>query len=151
MTIRLNVGRQNITRALSPADAGYVVGMRNQMRMLKKNMEAVIEGIEDATPRALRHGLRPIFRTSQRLVPVDTGALKASGFLEVRRTTRGATGAVCYAKGGRPFYASIVHERLDLRHKSPTQAKFLEEAVNRHIGNFARRVREFIRDDTGLT
>ena len=39
----------------------------------------------------------------------------------------------------------FVHERLDLSHKAPTQAKYLEEASNRHIDEVLPRLVSFLR------
>ena len=56
---------------------------------------------------------------SARLVPVDSGTLRASGHV----STDGMRASVYYTTD----YASIVHERLDLYHPDG-QAKFLENA-----------------------
>ncbi len=138
----LQVGRQRVTVATLPSEAGYVRSIRKQMDVIMKNLLKVIEGVQDATPEAIRFGLQPIFDESQRLVPVDTGRLKRSGYLQVR--TEGRSGRVRaeigYGLAGKPFYAGFVHEILSFKHAAPTQAKFLEAAVNAKIGDFGRRV-----------
>ncbi len=149
----IQVGRQRVTRAVSgPGEAGYIRSIRGQMNGIMKNMLKLIEGIQNATPDAIRHGLQPIFDESQELVPVDTYALKHSGYVEVR--TEGRSGRVRaeigYGLHGKPFYAGIVHERLDLRHAKGKQAKFLEAAINKHISTFVRRVGHFMQKRTGL-
>jgi hypothetical protein len=62
-----------------------------------------------------------IYDKSQELVPVKTGRLKKSG--RVRMNNDG-TYRVEYMEP----YAIFVHEMLGLRHETPTQAKFLEDA-----------------------
>ena len=149
----IQVGRQRVTRAVSgPGEAGYIRMIRGQMDGIVKNMVKLIEGIENATPDAIRHGLQPIFDTSQELVPVDTSRLKDSGYVEVRTEGRGGRvrAEIGYGLHGKPFYAGIVHERLDLRHAAGKQAKFLETAINMHLDTFVRRVGRFIQKRTGL-
>jgi len=120
------------------------------MTVIRQNLLKVVNHIDNITPEAIRFALKPIFDESQRLVPVDKGTLKASGFVEVRKTATGASAAIGYARHGKPNYAGFVHERLDLRHAAPTQAKFLETAVNTHIDDFRRRLVLFYQKQTGL-
>ena len=146
-----NVGRVRVTSAAKPSEAGYIRSIREQMNTIIGNVQKVINRIERVTPEALVFGVQPIFDRSQELVPVDTGRLKASGFIETRPTAAGVGVFVGYARFGIPFYAGFVHERLDLRHAAGKQAKFLEAAVNEKIGDFERRVALFISRQTGLS
>jgi hypothetical protein len=71
---------------------------------------------------------------SQVLTPVDTGDLKsqhAVGPVEWmgQRLTVEA--------GANMDYAAAVHERLDLHHKHPTQAKYLETALKKNAPKFS--------------
>ncbi len=149
----IQVGRVRVTRVTSPSEAGYVRSIRGQMAVIVKNMMKLIEGVENATPDAIRFGLQPIFDTSQELVPVDTGRLKRSGYLEVRTEKRGGRvrAEIGYGLHGKPHYAGIVHERLDLRHATGKQAKYLEHAINMHMGKFVRRVGLHMQKRTGLS
>ncbi len=142
--LKLNVGRERVTVATLPSEAGYVRSIRAQMEMLRKNMEKVVEHVELVTAESIEFGLKPIFEESQRLVPVDTGRLKRSGFIVVRRVAGGSQAAIGYGKFGRPFYTAFVHENLNVRHAQPTQAKFLEAAVQKKLADFGRRVALFI-------
>lgn len=148
--LNLSVGRVRVTRATHPSEAGYVVSIRNQMKLLQANLLKVIDHVNAVTPEALVFGLQPIFDESQRLVPVDKGPLKASGFIETRKTAHGAQAAMGYGRYGRVGYAAFVHERLDIRHRSPTQAKFLETAINTKLDTFARRVVLYYQRSTGI-
>lgn len=149
--LQLNVGRQRITRVLSPAEGNYVEAIKEQVNVVKENLRKVIAHIENVTPEAIRYGLQPIFDKSQEYVPVDKGPLKRSGFIETRKTASGTAAAIGYGRYGRPTYAGIVHERMDFRHAPPTRAKFLEAAVNEHIGDFQRRVALYLTKATGIT
>lgn len=64
-----------------------------------------------------------LLRESQKIVPVDTGALKNSGF--VRKDGEGFKTDVTV--GYTMEYAIYVHENLDARHARGKQAKYLED------------------------
>ncbi len=149
-TIKLIIGRQNKTKALSPRDAGYVADMRRQAKGIRDTLVKALAAIENVTPQAMIYGAQPMFDESQILVPMDTGALRASGFLRVADGNKQRV-ELGYAKGGLPPYGALVHERMDTFHAPPTQAKFLEEGVKRHTGQFLNRVAKFMKDTTGLT
>lgn len=150
MALRFQIGRQRYTSRAFPHEAGYGRAVDAQMKQIIQNMQKVIDGIKGASPDALLYAVRPIYDESQRLVPVKTGRLKRSGFLEARVTTKGATAVVGYAKGGNPHYAAMQHERMDFRHAEPTQAKYLQEPAMKHIPNIPNRYAEFIRARLGL-
>ena len=63
-----------------------------------------------------------IYMVSQTLVPVDTGALKKSG--KIRINSDGT-----YRVEYNTPYAMFVHEIIENRHETPTQAKYLEDAA----------------------
>lgn len=148
--IQVNVGRQRITRMVSPSEASYIHSIRTQSKAIADNMRTVVRHIENVLPEAIKYGLEPILIESQRLVPVDTGKLKRSGFIETRKTAAGTAAAIGYGRYGRPTYAAFVHENLALRHAPPTQAKFLEVAVNTKIDDFRRRVEMYMKKATGV-
>lgn len=147
--IKLVMGRERKTVAIHPSEADYIDSVRRQMVKIEKNLKKVVDHIEGVTPDAMRFGLVPIFDRSQELVPVDTYRLKNSGFIEVRQVTAGAQAVVGYGRYGRPHYATVVHERLDLRHAKGKQAKFLEAAVNEFQSTYLRRVGLFIAQSMG--
>ena len=149
--LKISVGRERVTNAVLPSEGGYIQSIRGQMAMVQKNLLKVVNYVEAVTPEAIRFGLQPIFEESQRLVPVDTGELKRSGFIETRRSATGTQAAIGYGRYGRPRYASFVHENLNMRHAAPTQAKFLEQAVNTKIQDFRRRVVLFLKQSTGIS
>jgi hypothetical protein len=120
------------------------------MKQVINNLQKVINSIQATSPDALIYALTPIFRESQRLVPVKTGRLKRSGFLEARVTSKGATAVIGYAKGGVPHYAAMQHERMDFRHAEPTQAKFLEQPAMQLMHDIPALYAEYIRAKLGL-
>lgn len=149
--VQFNVGRVRVTGSAKISEVGYIRSIRKQMDAIIQNVKKAVQHIEDTTPEALVFGIQPVFDRSQELVPVDTGALKASGFIETRETASGVEVFVGYGRFGRPFYAGFVHERLDLRHAPPTQAKFLEAAINEKIDDFSRRVALYMKRNVGLS
>ncbi len=80
----------------------------------KKKREALARGM-------MRAGLF-LQRESQKIVPVDTGALRNSAFTRKTGTPRRPQVSVGYTVD----YAIFVHENLSARHKAGKQAKFLE-------------------------
>ena len=148
--LRVQLGRVRTSARAMPLEAGYTAQVNSQMKTLRDNLLKVIEGIENATADALVYGMLPIYDESQRLVPKKTGKLMISGFLGADKVSGGARANIGYAAGGDPFYAALQHERLDFNHASPTQAKYLEAAVNQHINEIQPRVSEFLGISTGM-
>lgn len=134
----VQVGRVRHTGAVgSPTESGYINQMKAQSEAIAGRIQAVIDGVKNNTPESIRKALKPIYDLSQQYVPVDTGDLKASGFLEVENTRSGAVRvAIGYGRYGNPWYAALVHERTDFRHAKGKKAKFLESAVKERIHVF---------------
>lgn len=144
-SIGVQVGGRKVRNNASPSEAAYTRNINKQMDAIKRNLNKLISGIENANPQALHYAVQPIYQDSQRVVPEDTGTLKDSGFIETRRNASSATVVVGYAKGGHPHYAIYVHERLELEHDSPTQAKFLEDPIKWNMNKILPRYAEWMR------
>lgn len=89
--------------------------------------------VEHAVPQAAVRALyqlgEEILTQSQEIVPVDTGSLKRSGHTTLP-AIEGDQIVVTIGYGGPSApYALPVHERIDVFHRPPTQAKFLESPV----------------------
>jgi hypothetical protein len=81
--------------------------------------------------------LGAVLDASREIVPYDTGALHDSGFMNVEETGDGRIeGTVGYNMP----YAVYVHERLDVYHEPPTQAKFLEQPWSERKGGIAQTI-----------
>ena len=133
-TVRFRVGPTRIVTGHAPHTANYTRQIRQQMKSVEQSFKRLLDHIGANSPAAVEAALMPIFERSQELVPVKTRALKNSGFIKVSQGLKGnARGEVGYGAGGVPHYAAIVHEDLDAQHASPTQAKYLEQAVNEHL------------------
>ena len=142
-----SVGRIRVTSAASPSEGRYIQNMRNQTKDLNDIIKKVMDHVVGVTPHAIIHALEPIYDRSQELVPKDTRKLMKSGFIEVN--TEGRSGNVRaligYARFGKPQYAAFVHEMVHIPHARGESAKFLEIAINEKIGNFDRRLTNYMR------
>lgn len=69
-----------------------------------------------------------VLKVSRRYCPRKTGALRASGHVEVEGQGFGAKARVLYGGTEEVYYAAYVHENLWAWHRAPTKAKFLEDA-----------------------
>ena len=72
---------------------------------------------------------------AQQITPVETGALQASGTAQPAAIE--ADGNIRAQIGFDTDYAAAVHERLDVKHEAPGQAKFLETAIRNNQGKLA--------------
>lgn len=102
--------------------------------------------VRELSQALMRRGFA-ILAVSQRLVPVDTGALRASGHVVLESITdRSVSVAVVYGGAAAP-YALIVHENLQAHHPVG-QAKYLEVAATAErqgtLAELAQAVRDFI-------
>lgn len=139
--VKLKVGRTSIRTTKYPSEPGYVEQINQGMKSLQKDMLYIIQQFEEVTPDFMVEALRPIFEESQRIVPRNTGDLANSGYLEV---VSGRTGNIWvdmgYGRNNTPDYAVYVHEMVQIPHKAPTQAKFLEQPVNEGLGDIIDRL-----------
>jgi hypothetical protein len=121
------------------------------MKQLQGNIERQKIRIKREATKICLAEANSIMQESLSEVPVDTGALARSAFVEQQ-----ANGDVTFGYGkehtqtngktGKPTdeYMLAVHERLDVRHTTG-KAKFLEDPINRHKdkleASFARKLR----------
>ena len=79
--------------------------------------------------RGLERAGKYVIEVTEQFVPIETGALRASAMTKnIGGTGWKADQVVGYGNSEAP-YAGYVHERLDLYHKPPTRAKFLEHTL----------------------
>lgn len=145
--VNVSVGTRSIRGSQRSSVVDYTRIVRQQMKGIQHNLDKIIRQVENVTPEALDYAVRPIYEQSQVYCPVDTGALKESGYLVVRRDgKRGAQVEVGYGRAGKPFYAVFVHEMMDLYHEPPTRAKWLESAFKEGMDQIPVRLAEYIRN-----
>ncbi len=120
------------------ADIGVLSGLAEVLKNLKEKQKQLGEGCE----RGLKKAGLMLQRESQKVVPVDTGNLKASAFTRHEGEGFGTVVEVGYAAG----YGLYVHEAVGMVLKGQArpggrgsywdpqgrgQAKFLEEPARR--------------------
>jgi hypothetical protein len=81
---------------------------------------------EVVLPESMVEALQPTLELSQEYCPIETGELRASGYVEAR----GRTAEIGYGKDGMAPYAVLVHENPKFYHTPPTQSKFLQRAMD---------------------
>jgi hypothetical protein len=113
------------------------------------SLDNVIQSVASASSVALWHEAEYDLKRSKPLVPVETGALQASGRVEEDELTVGGGileeffADIIYGgpAGSAPGqaadvdYAVRVHEDLEVSHPHGGQAKFLEQPVNEEWGS----------------
>lgn len=126
--------RMGLTRVKVPqfaSEPGYVQQVNAAMKALTEDLVDIFDQFEDISPDIIMEAMEPTFKKSQTYCPYRTGDLRNSGYLEVASRSRGGQRVeMGYAKGGKPRYAAQVHENLEMFHRSPTRAKWLEAAIN---------------------
>lgn len=113
------------------AEPVYITGIEAVTKVVgtavEKTKMKIAEGIEKAS--------YIILKKAQGYVPIDTGALKASGRVEVTGSGKGARSKVIFGGTRETYYALYVHENLEAQHAYPTCAKFLEKAARETAGS----------------
>ncbi len=103
---------------------------------VEKNLNKMLKTHPDALAAALYQEGFSIMAESQKKVPVDTGRLRASGYVAPPQE---GDGAPTVELGYGTDYGIFVHERTEARH-SVGEAKFLEKAVNEAMAGYNRRL-----------
>jgi hypothetical protein len=96
----------------------------NIFRIFCDNLEGKV------LPEEMKRALDPTLELSNYYAPIDTGELRGSAYNEARARRGSVVAEVGYGKGGEAPYAVFVHEHPELYHKPPTQAKFLQRAMD---------------------
>lgn len=106
---------------------------------VRAQLQSIAEAVPGGIAQALREfGEAVLTDAKTTYVPVDTGALRASGFVE----GLDAEGTVLLGFGGPAApYAVIVHEDLTVTHKVG-QAKYLETPLKLRLGLLAQVLRD---------
>ncbi len=99
---------------------------RFDMRQFTERLRQLERQVAGAANRALLDAAEQLVGDAQQLVPVDTGALAASGTVDDSAAGGPGVGQVTF--GFNTSYAAAVHERTDVHHDQG-QAKYLEAAI----------------------
>lgn len=128
--VHVQIGATRITRASAYASqVTFNQVAQAQGRAITDSLLEIYRSFEIMSPDVMMDALEPTFQISQDWCPVDTGDLKASGYLAVTEYRGKPRVEIGYAKGGTPWYAEQVHEDVEMQHTPPTRAKWLQQAV----------------------
>lgn len=117
--------------------------MADQLRELSRKAERAID-------RAVYRFGQIEMAESQKLVPVDTGTLKNSGYVDKPKRTAGGSVSLELGYGGAAeAYAVYVHEDTEAFH-SVGQSHFLSQPLNESAPFFAERVGRDVATDLGM-
>jgi hypothetical protein len=112
-------------------------------------LDMLVRGGRDAVAvsgRYLYAHAAKVFERSQYEVPVDTGALRSSGFITQPFVVGNQVAiSIVYGQAAAP-YALWVHEILDAYHEPPTKAKFLEDPLTNSLEDFRVGFRKVLED-----
>lgn len=146
---KANIGVSRISGSLDTTHADFTRSVRSSMQNIVKEYVRWIQHMEGNTAEVLQEALDPTMQLSKELVPVDTGDLKESAFLEVSNFRGNPRVDMGYGKGGHPDYAVMVHENPDMYHKAPTQYKFLQKPLEEDFENVKQRVVDGLKKISG--
>lgn len=105
----------------------------------------------EVTPEAMVEALEPTMDLSDHYAPKDTHTMVNSRYNEVRKSRGGVVRAtVGYNRHGEAPYTIFVHEMPQFYHDPPTQAKFLERALDEETPEIIGRLAAGIKSRSGL-
>lgn len=104
-----------------------------------------VNEVDGAMAQVLNEEAQLIFRDSQRLVPVKTGVLRASGQIVTPRKKGNNWEVVIGYGGAASSYALEQHENLLYRHKEGKSAKYLEVPAQQRSANMPNAIRNRLR------
>lgn len=108
-------------QSIAEGQVGEIKGLKELLRKFDKFEKITARKAEVGMKKAVAY----LLRESQKIVPVDTGALKASGHVVVQGSGFDTRAFVVYSTG----YAIFVHEDLNARHKKGKYAKYVERPL----------------------
>ncbi len=121
------------------------------IKLLADALSRIPKHMPNLLEKAIYEEANVIFNESQKIVPVDTGALRGSGVVHAPRHENHRTFVRVTYGGPAAHYALYVHENLYARHAAPTQAKYLETPLYRQvpvlIKNLAIRINHMMRNE----
>lgn len=119
-----------------------VEGMSDLLDMLVRGGRDAVE----ISGRYLYAHAAKVFEQSQLEVPVDTGALRSSGFITQPYIFGNQVAiSIVYGQAAAP-YALWVHEILEYYHEPPTKSKFLEDPLTNSLEEFRLGFRQVLED-----
>ena len=109
-----------------------------------RNLDMVERKVKESIRNSVRDCSFDLLQRAKDLTPVDTGDLKASGFVEI--TDNGDVVEV----GFNTPYALKQHEDLTYNHPQGGQSKYLEEPFQQNLDKYKEKIIEDIKDALDL-
>lgn len=125
----INIGLRNLRVPQFATEPDFVASVQAMSKTLMTGLNKIINQFDDVSAEIILEAMQPTFEKSQEYCPVQTGALKESGYLEITDFRGVDRVEIGYAKGGEPRYAVVVHEDVETPHAFPTRSKFLQAAM----------------------
>lgn len=145
---KATIGRVTASSREDSSRAFYERRASNDMKGILDDFYAFCAHIENMSSTVVYEALKPTFEKTQERVPVDTGDLKGSGYLEI--TGKGQV-QMGYGRGGFPEYTPIVHEDMAMKHKAPTAAKFLQGPLEEDYFTIVGRIAQLTKKAAGMS
>jgi len=143
---KVSIGKSRISGDSAEAYLGRQ--SREDFANILANMRGFINHMSEGVAEVLAEALEPTLELSWEYVPVDSGDLLRSSYLEVEKFRGQSRCEIGYAKGGNPSYAIYVHE-MPRWHEPPTSYKFLERAIMEDWDNIQGRVISGLKELSG--
>jgi hypothetical protein len=127
-------------RRWSRTTNAYTLQSRQQMRDIIRQYEEFCRHLIDATPEIIQDAFWDVLAEARYLCPKDTGRLRESAYNEILTRGQSPKVEIGFGRNGEPHYTALVHEDLMMQHQAPTQAKFLQTALETQGGVFQGRI-----------
>jgi len=121
------------------------------LKMTVVGTDKVIRALESLGTEAAQAMAYALYNEAEGLIgeakpqtPVDTGVLRASGYVQQPQISGTNVTVECGFGGAAQGYAIYVHENLEARHKAGTNAKYLERPMRKRAGGVLGRVSQRI-------
>jgi len=112
----------------------------------KRNLKTLRRDLIEGTKRGIHQATLDALQDAEPTVPIDEGDLRKSKYSDPPQVN-GST--VENTFGYDVPYALPVHERMDVYHKPPTRAKFMEITLNANRDKYEAIVNKFVNEALG--
>lgn len=120
------------------------------LQQITGQINRIINSAKVGSETVIQLALAPIFERSLELCPEDTGELRNSAELTTVRTGDKVRGEISYGNAF-AWYAAIVHEVMWFHHDPPTQAKYLQQAMEEGVDDLPQRLQALYRELLGMS
>ena len=127
----------------------HLLGLELDVTPMAEALAALAERAVPAATAALFQEAERVMTASKEIVPVLTGALRASGHVQLPEVSALDVSVTLGYGGPAAPYAVYVHENVMARHKEGQQAKFLERPMLEAAEGMEGRLADALRAEMG--